>query len=86
MKNRILLINFLLLLTIFGYKSDIYGMNNAFHVLLLIVLNGLISLIYFIGKDREKGKIFLLAMGLMLVIGFGVCVLKLQIPSFNSHY
>ena len=70
----------------FAYKSDIYSINNAMHVLALVVLNCLISIFYFIKKEREKGKIFLLAMGLMLLIGFGVCIVKLQIPSFNNHY
>ena len=86
MKNKVLLVNVLLLLTMFAYKSDIYSINNAMHVLALVVLNCLISIFYFIKKEREKGKIFLLAMGLMLLIGFGVCIVKLQIPSFNNHY
>lgn len=86
MKNKVLLVNVLLLLTMFAYKSDIYSINNTMHVLALVVLNCLISIFYFIKKEREKGKIFLLAMGLMLLIGFGVCIVKLQIPSFNNHY
>ncbi|MBL7815906.1 MAG: hypothetical protein JNL70_12900 [Saprospiraceae bacterium] len=81
MKNPryiILLVNLTLLLTIFAYKPSIYGLAEAIHVVGLFVLNVLTAVALFILKKGERGKDFLLAAGLLLLIGFGVCVLKLS--------
>ncbi len=83
--NLIVLVVFALLITLpfltsnpeeegYSHNSLEYVIGYAFLIAIQSVINLLISLYFFIIKNNEMGKAFLLSFILVLVIGFSSCM------------
>ncbi len=57
-----------------GFNSIGYVISYTFLIGLQSIINLLISLFFFITKNNEMGKAFLLSFILVLVIGFSSCM------------
>jgi hypothetical protein len=91
MKNKIVLINLLLLLiytiVIVGSSYNSHGSEGGLAVAIImgmflaghVFINFVTSIIYFANKDKVKGKQFLLSGLLILLIGFPACWLGASI-------
>jgi hypothetical protein len=47
---------------------------SAFAITAHVILNLVIAFVYFVKRDKEKGKAFLLSAGIVLVVGFSSCL------------
>ena len=83
--NLIVLVVFALLFTIpfftsksdeegGGYNSLGYVIGYALLIAIQSIINLLISLFFFVSKNNDMGKAFLLSFILVLVIGFSSCM------------
>jgi hypothetical protein len=83
MQNKTLLIvgSNLALILIVGLISD-FAIGGGLIALLLIPINGILSIANFVNGKNERGKAFLLATGLCLLIGFSLCA---SVGSLNGH-
>ena len=88
--NNILKYNLLAIL-VYNLLAVLFLKDGAVFALMFIValhvfINFMLSLIfYFVNKDSEKSKHFLLSMFIVLGIGFGACIGTTSITGFNMH-
>jgi hypothetical protein len=89
MQNKTLVIvgSNLALILVAGLTYSINEISNFAIVgglvsLLLIPINGILSIANFVSGKKESGKAFLLATGLCLLIGFSLCA---SVGPLNLH-
>ena len=79
MKNKIIVVNLIILLflsaifKIAEQNAFDFIINYAGTIVTCIIINLLISLYFYLNKNKELAKTFLLSSGIILLVGFSTC-------------
>ncbi len=79
MKNKIIVVNLIILLLLSAIfkiaeqNAFDFIINYAGTIVISVIINLLISLYFYLSKNKELAKIFLLSNGIILLVGFSTC-------------
>jgi hypothetical protein len=81
--NIAIIVAYGILLRILGTESWNVIMISMMLVIFQVLINFVLSLMHYSGKERELGNSYMLTTFLVLIVGFGVCVAP--VPSHNRY-